>query len=121
MLLIRHSYGSGQWMPPGGGVGRGEPPLAAALRELAEEVALELHDPVEVAQVEEQLHGAGNTVHVIAGRAGGTVRIDGREVIEAGFFAPTGLPRAMPAQLHRELGGWIAAFHAGRRTGELAP
>ena len=35
VLLIRHSYGSGRWMLPGGGVDRGEDPLAAALRELA--------------------------------------------------------------------------------------
>jgi 8-oxo-dGTP pyrophosphatase MutT (NUDIX family) len=39
VLLVRHRYNAG-WRLPGGGVGRGEPPQAAILRELAEEVGL---------------------------------------------------------------------------------
>ncbi len=42
VLLICHSYGSGQWLLPGGGIARGEAPLAAAQRELAEETGLSL-------------------------------------------------------------------------------
>jgi 8-oxo-dGTP pyrophosphatase MutT (NUDIX family) len=39
VLLVRHRYNAG-WRLPGGGVGRGEAPQAAILRELAEEVGL---------------------------------------------------------------------------------
>jgi len=39
VLLVRHRYNP-DWRLPGGGVDRGEPPQAAVLRELAEEVGL---------------------------------------------------------------------------------
>ena len=39
ILLVKHRYNPG-WRLPGGGVNRGEPPQAAVLRELSEEVGL---------------------------------------------------------------------------------
>lgn len=110
ILLIRHSYGSGQWMPPSGGLRRGEEPLVAAVRELREEAGCGLDAATQVALIVEALHGTGNAVHVIAGRASGAVRPDGREVIAAAFFTLDALPGDMPAGLRADLPGWVAAY-----------
>jgi 8-oxo-dGTP pyrophosphatase MutT (NUDIX family) len=46
VLLVRHSYRAG-WHLPGGGVGSGEPPTQAILRELKEEIGLLRSEPPE--------------------------------------------------------------------------
>ena len=107
VLLIRHSYGSGNWMLPGGGIARGEQPMAAALRELAEEVGLTLSDPRCFAAVDEPLYGTTNRVHLFTGRAEGVLAIDGREIIEAAYFAPDSLPADLSPALARGLPGWL--------------
>jgi 8-oxo-dGTP pyrophosphatase MutT (NUDIX family) len=50
VLLARHSYIAG-WSLPGGGVARGEPPAAAILRELKEEIGAVRSDPPTLAGV----------------------------------------------------------------------
>lgn len=43
ILFVRHTYGDrGLWELPGGGMGRGEPPLDAARREASEELGVDL-------------------------------------------------------------------------------
>lgn len=107
VLLIRHSYGSGKWLLPGGGIARGEAPLAAACRELAEETALTLTAPRCLAVLDEPLYGTVNRVHLYAGTGQGALRCDGREVIEARFFAPGDWPDNLSPQLARHLAGWL--------------
>lgn len=109
VLLIRHSYGSGNWMLPGGGLGRGEEPLAAALRELLEETGLALTQPRHFAEVEEPLYGTVNRVHLVAGLAEGEVRIDGREVIEARYFPAHALPPDLSPMLALRFAEWLEA------------
>jgi ADP-ribose pyrophosphatase YjhB (NUDIX family) len=66
VLLVRHSYGSGDWDLPGGFVRRGEAYADAARRELAEELgargATSFEDLGEVVQ---RLHGRSDTMHGI--------------------------------------------------------
>lgn len=119
VLLVRHSYGSGQWMTPGGGLRRGEAPLAGARRELREETGCALLDPVEVAVADEPLHGTTHAVHLIAGQAGDVLSPDGREVVEARFFATDGLPADMPRYLRARLPGWITTAKAARPASPL--
>lgn len=108
ILLVRHSYGSGRWLLPGGGIARGETPIVAALRELAEETACALEDPSEIAVIEEPLAGTVNRVHIISGRARGIAQGDGREIIAAQFFALDALPSDQSQQLERHLATWVA-------------
>lgn len=115
VLLVRQSYGSGMWMPPGGGIGPKEAADVAAQRELFEETGCRLGGACEVAVVVEELHGAENVVHVIAGLAQGDARADMREIIEARFFDGDRLPGAMAGGLARDIPGWIAAYRGHSR------
>ena len=92
ILLVRHSYGSGMWTLPGGGIGGGEDAEACARREMQEELGCGLEDLGLVARFEEQLHGAVHRAFVFTARLAGEPRPDGREVIEIGWFALDALP-----------------------------
>jgi 8-oxo-dGTP pyrophosphatase MutT (NUDIX family) len=113
VLLVRHSYGSGRWLLPGGGIARGEAPLAAALRELLEETGCELAEARELVVIEEPLSGATNRVHVICGVTRDRPQADGREIVAAEFFAPDALPPNLARQLELNLAGWIRTAKAG--------
>ena len=114
LLLIRHSYGHDAWMLPGGGLKRGESPIAAAARELGEEAGCELVDPVEAMVQDEALWGARNRVHIVTGEARGAPRPDRREVTEAAFFAPDALPEDLANVLRLYLADWLTAATAAR-------
>lgn len=113
VLLIRQTYGPRSWVTPGGSIERGEDPVATAHRELAEETACTLSDARKVAQVLERPMGAYNEVHVVVGRAGGTLRPDRREVDEAAWFAPDALPHDVAPRIRAGLAEWIAAYSSG--------
>jgi len=114
VLLVRHAYGSGKWMAPGGGLPRAEPVLAGAMRELREETGCTLIDAREITLSQELLNGALNAVHVVAGRTDDAPCVDGREVIEAAFFPVEALPEDMPVLLRAQLPSWITAAKAAR-------
>ena len=91
VLLIRNSYQGARAMP-GGGVARGEAVAAAAVRELREEIGLEVV-PAELryaCTVIDESRGARDTasfyeLHVSMPPA---LAIDGREVVGAAFEEP---------------------------------
>lgn len=114
VLLIRHSYGNPHWMLPGGGIKRGEDPLATAAREVLEETSVRIDHAVEIDLVTEQVHGTPNEVRVIAGWTEEAPRPDGREIVEAAFFALDALPGNVSARLLPLLPGYVTAARAAR-------
>lgn len=103
VLLVRHSYGAGHLhMFPGGGIARGEAPAAAAVRELREETACALRDATFVGRYVAGAEGRRDTVFLYRGVTEDAPVPDGREVIEAAFFATDALPAtASPATRRR--------------------
>ncbi len=95
ILLVRHSYGSGHWAVPGGGMSGDEPASTAARREMREELRVELADLREIACSQERLSGTTHTAHIFAARIEGEVRPDRREIAEHGFFALDALPEPL--------------------------
>ena len=116
VLLVRHSYGSGCWMLPGGGLGRNEDAVAGARRELAEEVGCELDAARLVMQLEEPLSGAINHVHLVAGTTDDSPIGDQREVIAAQFFTPGAWPANLAVSHQAGLGAWVTAAATALRA-----
>ena len=109
ILLVRHSYGSGRWALPGGGLGRGEDPLACARREIREELGCELADPVLFEVAEGRINGTPDRSHIFVARIVGQPCPDGREIIDARWFAPDALPADMVGVSRRQLDRFRAA------------
>lgn len=109
VLLVRHTYGSGRWTTPGGGLASKEDAIAGALRELVEEVGLDLVGAVPIVELVEHLHGATNHVVVVGGRVLAKPRVDGREISKAAFFRLERLPDALSRHIRKGLPVWVAA------------
>lgn len=109
VLLVRHSYGPPVWALPGGGLGRNEDPGVAAAREFREELGCELADPVLFEVAEGTINGTPDRSHIFVARIVGQPRPDGREIIDARWFAPDALPADMVGVSRRQLDRFRAA------------
>jgi 8-oxo-dGTP pyrophosphatase MutT (NUDIX family) len=106
VLLARHSYGTGDWCLPGGGLGRGEEPEACARRELREELGLAPPRFTLVGKLEETISGSPHTAHLYSCVSDEVPRIDGREIVEARFFPAHSLPEPLSPITRRRLELW---------------
>lgn len=107
-MLLRHSYGPKAWGLPGGGMGRGEDAAQCARRELYEEVGLEVEALVSLGVLNETLSGSPHTSHVFTVQVSQTPKPDGREILEARFFAPDALPEDLTRNVPKRIAMWRA-------------
>lgn len=92
VLLVRHSYGSGRWTLPGGGLGRNEDAEAGLRREVREELGRELADVRLAAESVDVFSGGEQRGYLFVARLLGEPVIDGREIVACGWFARDRLP-----------------------------
>jgi 8-oxo-dGTP diphosphatase len=102
ILLLKHRFHHRYpWGLPGGWVNRGEPPMEALVRELQEETNLQVAVDG-VLEVGRSFPGLLE-VFFVARIVGGEMKLDRREILDAGFFGPGELPDS----LHHEHVGLI--------------
>lgn len=96
LLLLRQPPGRG-WTLPAGLLRRGEPPVAGAVRELAEETGIELHpEQLSPAVPSAVVHAKGWVDVVFEARVSASrtpLSVDGAEVYEAAWHPLDELPR----------------------------
>lgn len=112
VLLIRHSYGSGQWMLPGGGLAKREDPVAGALREVREETGLALACAVLLGRTDDP--ASAHETHLVAGWSDGAPEPDRREILAAAFFGLDALPRQTARSVAERMDEWVRAAKAAR-------
>jgi ADP-ribose pyrophosphatase YjhB (NUDIX family) len=63
VLLVRHTYGNRAWDVPGGAIKRGELPLAAARREMGEELGLSGVEWIDIGEIRGNVNHRRDTIH----------------------------------------------------------
>lgn len=119
VLMVRLSYGKGDWQFPGGGAKASEDLSHAARREFREETGCEAHNLAALATIDEEVMGTGSRSTIYLGMVEGEPCADGREIIEARFFSPDALPEPLSARTRIRLE--MLARHDKATADEMPP
>jgi 8-oxo-dGTP pyrophosphatase MutT (NUDIX family) len=93
VLLVRHTYGDRrEWQLPGGGLRRGEPPGAAAIREAREELGITGAAWAPLGTTTLDGHKT-TTLHAFHATHDGPLTTDPGEIAEARWFPLAALPQ----------------------------
>lgn len=106
VMLLKHSYGPKAWGLPGGGMAAGEDAADCARRELREEVGLEVKDLKPLGVLNETLSGSPHSSHIFTVQVSQDPKPDGREILEARFFAADSLPELLTRNVPKRLAIW---------------
>ena len=114
LLLVRHAYGSRAWDLPGGGIKRGERPLDAARREMAEELGIETDDWRSLGEAWATVYHRRDTLYCFQAQVPTReLSIELAELSEARWFPRGQLPRDLGKYVRRVLARLPAASPSG--------
>jgi ADP-ribose pyrophosphatase YjhB (NUDIX family) len=96
ILLVRHTYGHRAWDIPGGAMRRNEVPLAAARREMFEELGVESAQWTDIGPLNGVFHHRRDTIYCfVAELPAPSITIDKGELSTASWFARDNLPATL--------------------------
>lgn len=103
LLLIRNTYGNRElFVLPGGGVGRRESTRHAAVREIKEELGIEVTGLTLIGTYQSGAEGKRDTIHLFKANGAGQITHDPLEIEEAQYFnLDEALERGSPATVRR--------------------
>jgi 8-oxo-dGTP pyrophosphatase MutT (NUDIX family) len=93
VLLVRHSYGPRTWELPGGGVKSSESAVAAARREMDEELGVTIDEWTSLGELRGTMQGRHDRLHCFQAEIGSRpLRFDPGEIVAGAWFPRDQLP-----------------------------
>ncbi|HSX39178.1 MAG TPA: NUDIX domain-containing protein [Candidatus Saccharimonadales bacterium] len=107
ILFIQNTYGRSWWHFPGGGINKNETPEQAAIREVKEEVDIEIINPQIITERETTIDYKHDHVYIFATQVNSEyTKIAAAEIANATWFEVINLPPNISPVAHEALTVW---------------